>query len=211
MENTKLDNPSTAVQFLDWCYDRAVDGFTAFPSIDDMVVSYINPNKTVEEQIDSLIGWQCTKSATSGFLTGLPGLIAMPVTVPANITSVILVQIRMSAAIAKMRGYDIHDDQVKSFVYATLAGKGASDILKNAGIVIGKKAFAQLVDKTLTRSVTKAINQAVGFRLITKAGSTGVINGMKLVPLIGGIIGGVFDWNTTKAVGKAAKNVFEPI
>jgi hypothetical protein len=42
MENTKLDNPTTAVQFLDWCYDRAVDGFTAFPSIDDMVVSYIN-------------------------------------------------------------------------------------------------------------------------------------------------------------------------
>ncbi|WP_354002318.1 hypothetical protein [Pseudoneobacillus rhizosphaerae] len=48
-------------------------------------------------------------------------------------------QIRMVAVIAYMGGYDLIDDQVKSFVYACLAGSGAKDILKDAGIQIGKK------------------------------------------------------------------------
>jgi hypothetical protein len=37
--------------------------------------------------------------------------------------------------------------------------------------------------------ITK-INQKVGFRLLTKFGSKGVINLGKMVPLTGGIIGG---------------------
>ena len=52
------------------------------------------------------------------------------------------------------------------------------------------------------------INQAVGFRLVTKAGSTGIVNLGKAVPFLGGIIGGTFDAITTKAIGTAAKTVF---
>jgi hypothetical protein len=91
------------------------------------------------ENVNSLIRWQNTKSATSGFLSGLGGVIVMPVAIPANITSVILVQIRMVAAIAHMGGHDLKSDEVKTFVYACLAGNGAKDILKNSGIGIGKK------------------------------------------------------------------------
>ena len=54
----------------------------------------------------------------------------------------------------------------------------------------------------------KRINQAVGFRLVTKAGSRGVVNLVKIVPLVGGVIGGAVDATATKITGETAKRVF---
>ena len=75
-----------------------------------------------EIAIKKLINFQTTKAATSGFVTGFGGVLTMPVTIPANVSSVILFQMRMIAAIALIRGYDLNSDQVQTFVYATLAG-----------------------------------------------------------------------------------------
>ena len=41
-------------------------------------------------QLDNFISWQVAKCGTSGFLTGLGGLITLPVAIPANIASVLL-------------------------------------------------------------------------------------------------------------------------
>ena len=49
------------------------------------------------------------------------------------------VQIRMIAAIEHMRGYDLKDDQVKTFVFICLTSKSASYILKKAGIKAGAR------------------------------------------------------------------------
>ncbi|MGO2174028.1 MAG: EcsC family protein, partial [Staphylococcus equorum] len=73
-------------------------------------------------------------TGTSGFLTGLGGMITLPVALPANITSVVYVQMRMIAAIAHIRGYDLKDDEVKTLVYLCLTGQTAGDILKDVGV-----------------------------------------------------------------------------
>ena len=52
----------------------------------------------------ALIRWQNAKCATSGFIAGLGGSITLPVSIPANISSVLYIQIRMIAAIAYMGG-----------------------------------------------------------------------------------------------------------
>jgi hypothetical protein len=52
------------------------------------------------------------------------------------------------------------------------------------------------------------INRAVGFRLITKFGKTGVINLGKGIPLLGSAVGAVFDGVTTNIVGNAAIKTF---
>lgn len=44
--------------------------------------------------------------------------------------------------------------------------------------------------------------------MVTKAGSTGVINLTKLVPVLGGVVSGTFDAVTTNIVGNAARNMF---
>jgi 4-diphosphocytidyl-2C-methyl-D-erythritol kinase len=54
----------------------------------------------------------------------------------------------------------------------------------------------------------KRINQAVGFRLVTKAGSRGAVNLVKGVPIVGGVVGGALDAATTKVIGQTAKRVF---
>ena len=54
----------------------------------------------------------------------------------------------------------------------------------------------------------RSINKKIGFRLITKAGEKGVINLMKLVPLVGGIVGGTFDGMFVNTCGKTAKKIF---
>ena len=54
------------------------------------------------------------------------------------------------------------------------------------------------------------INRKVGFRLLTKAGTTGVINISKAIPLVGGVVGGTVDGVATGVVGKVAKRTFAP-
>ncbi|MYL65516.1 EcsC family protein [Bacillus hwajinpoensis] len=159
------------------------------------------------ENVDSLIKWQNTKSATSGFLSGLGGIVLLPVTLPANITSVILVQMRMVAAIAHMGGHDLKSDEVKTFVYTCLAGNGAKDILKNSGIQIGNKLAVTGIKK-IPFEVIKKINQAVGFRLMTKFGEKGIINLGKMVPIAGGLVGGTVDAVSTNTIGKIARKLF---
>lgn len=198
----------TIMRALDWSYDKAING--GIPGMEtaiELADNYLQKSGTLEENVKSLILWQNTKSATSGFLSGLGGIITLPIAVPANIASVILVQMRMVAAIAHMGGYDLKDDQVKSFVYACLAGNGAKDILKNSGIQIGKKLAVTGIKK-FPFEVIKKINQAVGFRLLTKFGEKGLINLSKMVPLAGGIIGGTVDAVSTNTIGKIATKLF---
>ncbi len=53
------------------------------------------------------------------------------------------------------------------------------------------------------------INQAVGFRLLTKFGSKGVVNLWKAVPVAGAFVGGAFDSVTTKIIGPLADRLFQ--
>ncbi|MGG1940396.1 EcsC family protein [Paenibacillus polymyxa] len=164
-------------------------------------------NGSLSSKVNSLIRWQNTKSATSGFLTGLGGVITLPVAIPANIASVMYVQIRMIAAIAHMAGYDLRDDRVKTLVYTCLCGNAAKDIVKEFGIKIGTKLTETAIKKISAEVIVK-INQAVGFRLLTKFGEKGVVNLGKAIPLVGGVIGGTMNGITTNLIGNVARDTF---
>ena len=83
-------------------------------------------------------------------------------------------------------------DQVKTLVFVALTGQAATDILKQAGITIGSKVGINLIKK-MPMKVIYQINKKVGFRLVTKFGQKGIINLGKLVPIVGGVIGGTVD------------------
>lgn len=86
-----------------------------------MANDYLKKYKTKEEACKAMIRNQIAKCATSGFITGFGGFITMPVTLPANITSVIYVQMRMIACTSYMAGFDLDSDQTQTLVYACLA------------------------------------------------------------------------------------------
>lgn len=103
----------------------------------------------------------------------------MPVTIPANVGSVLYVQMRMIACTAYLAGYDLKSDQVQTLTIEKIPGK----------------------------ALTK-INQKIGFRFITKFGQKGVLNLGKTVPVVRSIIGGGGDCVETKIIANRAYKMF---
>lgn len=205
-EHTAEVTQEKMMQTLDWAYDKTLTGLPGQKDIHDLVNDYLSKYDK-ETAIKKLINFQTTKAATSGFVTGFGGILTMPVTIPANVSSVILFQMRMIAAIALIRGYDLNSDQVQTFVYATLAGTSLTNIMKQTGIVVGNKMLLGVVKKIPGKTLTK-INQAVGFRMVTKFGTKGAINLGKAVPVAGAFVGGTFDTVTTRTIAKLATKTF---
>jgi len=195
------------MQVLDWAYEKTLNGIPGLDSVDELARKFMLQEGTLQEKADSLIRWQIVKAGTSGFLTGVGGLITLPVAIPANLASVLFIQIRMIAAIAIMGGYDLRDEKVKTLVYVCLAGNFAKDIIQETGILVGTKLTVKVVESISERSLL-AINQRVGFRLVSKYGGKSVINLGKVVPLVGGLIGGTIDSVTTNLIGSTARNIF---
>lgn len=192
---------------LEWGYEKAINGIPGSESVEELANYYLSGSGSIDDKVNSLIKWQKAKCFTSGFITGLGGIITLPVSIPANVSSVLYVQIRMIATIAYMGGYNVKDDRVKTMVYACLCGDSAKQILKDVGIDIGQKLTVSLIKKIPTE-VIKRINKIVGFKLVTKFGEKGAINIVKAVPFIGGAIGGGIDYMSASTVGSTAKKVF---
>ncbi len=198
---------SAMVKILDISYDKALNGVAGMKGAADLATDYMAHGGDLEAQVDALIKNQIIKCGTSGFLTSLGGFITLPVALPANVASVIYMQMQMIAAIARMGGYDLHDDRVKTLIIACLCGNEVKEILKQAGIQIGKKLTERAVQKISSALIVR-INRAVGFRLLTKFGTKGAINLSKAIPVIGGFIGGGVDAYSTKVIGNKAKELF---
>lgn len=192
---------------LNWGYDKALNGAPGLDTAEELAESHLKKGGTKDELVGSLIKWQITKAGTAGFVSGLGGLLALPVTLPTNLASVMFIQIRMIAAIAYIGEYDLSDKKVKSLVFACLVGNKAFDLLRDVGISVGEKVTIQLVSSISVKTI-QTINQRVGFQLLAKAGEKGLINVSKAVPLVGGIIGGSIDSISTNIIGQVARKAF---
>lgn len=196
------------MQLLDKLYEQSVHGIAKVsPPIDELANDYLQKSTNVEDAAKKFISFQIAKCTTSGFITGLGGLITLPVAIPANVGSVLYVQMRMIACLAHMSGYDTHSDQVQTLVYACLAGISIDQIIKNVGIQFGTKLATEMVKKIPGTVLTK-INQKVGFRFLTKFGTKGIINIGKAIPVVGGVISGGFDFVETKIIANRAYKMF---
>ncbi len=189
------------------CYEKALDGLPISKSVSELGTHYLNKYPSKEAAAKHLINAQTAKCTTSGFLTSLGGLITLPVAVPANITSVLYVQLRMIASIAYIGGFNPSDDEVQTLAYLCLTGTAISDVIKGTGIKIGQKVAVNTLKKIPGTVITK-INQRVGFRLLTRFGEKGAVNLVKLIPGVSGIIGGAIDFASTKIIAQKAYNIF---
>jgi uncharacterized protein (DUF697 family) len=178
----------------------------------ELAEDYLSDSRyaTHDARIDSLIRWESSKSFTTGFVTGLGGLIVLPVTIPAAIGAAWIVQARMVGAIAHLRGYDLDDERVRTLAFAAIAGDAtAKEAAKRIGTDLATRASKQAVQRISGRALIE-INKKVGFRLLTKAGTKGVINLSKAIPIVGGVVGGTVDGASTRIVGRIAKETFIP-
>lgn len=188
---------------LRYAYDVAVEGLPGAPNAQALADEYLKEHGKPRVAADSLIQWQAIKGASSGLVTGALGLPAAPAALLAST----YIQLRTVAAIAHLGGHDVSSDRVRILALLCLCGDGATKVLKNAGVEVGAKLCMAAV-KSISGEALKQLNQAVGFRLVTKFGTTGVINLGKAVPVVGALIGGSLDAMSVYAAGKAAKRIF---
>ena len=164
---------SKIAQTLTWAYKQALSSHGPIDGAVALAESYRGRHGSPRRDAHALIRWQTAKAAGLGFITGIPGLPAMPVTLPANLTSVLFIQIRMMAAVAYLGGYDLNDDRVKTVCFACLCGHAARAILREAGIEISQKMAVSALRRVPGKTFIE-INKKVGFRLLTKFGEKGV-------------------------------------
>lgn len=196
------------MKLLDTCYDKCLNGIPKIsPSVAEMANDYLKKHETVDDACRAMLKNQIAKCTTSGIVTGFGGFITMPISIPANVGSVIYVQMRMIACVAYMADYELDSDQTQTFVYACLAGVAVNELLKQAGIKFGVKIANGLIKKIPGKVLTK-INQKVGFRFITKFGTKGIVNLGKLLPGVGAVVGGGLDLVETKIIADRAYKWF---
>ena len=193
-----------------WILDKAVHGIGPLPSASVLADKYRRqPYANDAERVQALIRWTATKNAATGFVTGLGGALTLPVTIPGSLAASLAIQVPMVGAIAEIYGHDSKDDQVQTAMLLCLIGNAMEDVMKSAGVVVGGKVAIEMLKKIPGKTFIE-INKRVGFRLLTKFGTKGVVNLVKLVPLVGGAVGGTFDGMTCYAAGRAADKCFRP-
>lgn len=210
MDPNSLVPTGTINRLLDAAWNWVVLGDSSWnpdKSCYELAKEYGEKGLTADQAVGNLIDWQTAKAAGVGFATGFPGFVFGPVTIPTDLAATTYIQLRMIAAIALINGRDPKQDQVKTLSFLSLCGRGASEALREASVMVGTKLATNQLAKVPGSMLIK-INQFVGFRLVTKAGATGVINLSRLVPVIGGLVSGTVNGWTTRQIGYAAHGFF---
>lgn len=184
-----------------------IDGVGPFKGAQAVAEEHANQYGDREEAVNRMVATHLRMVGATGFVSGLGGLITLPVTVPADMAALYVYQGRMAAAIAYLRGYDIHSEEVRSVVLVSLLGSDGAALLSQVGVDIANKSAASALAK-VPGKVFIEINKTVGFRLITKGGTKGVINMTKVVPIAGGVVGGGINVVSTRTVASYARSNF---
>jgi hypothetical protein len=158
--------------------------------------------------VKGLIKDHTVLAASQGFVTNLGGFATALATVPANLIGVAVIQSRLVAAIAHLRGYDIDDPKVRAAIIITLLGRNQVEKLVDAGVLPSTPmavATAPVFDNELEQQASEKILSA----LLTQIGGKQAVSFVaKKIPVIGGGVGAATDGFSTHSIGQYAANQF---
>ena len=191
-----------------------IDGGGPFDGAAQVARSARAEHPTTESAVHAVVRRHTRLVAASGFATGVGGLITLPVALPANVVGFYVLATRAVAAVAELRGYDTSRPEVRSAVLLTLVGADATDVLKSAGLPslnIGGR-LASLATRRWPPAVLMLVNKGVGFRLLARLGTGGLVRaGSRAVPFLGGAIGAGADAVMLRRIAKHAEHALPPV
>ena len=183
--------------------DRAIHGVGPLPPAaraaeKQLAEQHGDVAKAVREVIENHVRY----AGAQGFVTNLGGLVTAALTIPANITGLALIQCRMVAGIAHLRGYDLEDPRVRNAILVGILGEDSVNALvKRRKIPAPPMALATApqhdpnLDATISVEVaTDLISRVAGKRLATTVG--------RRVPVVGGLVGAGADGYITWRIGR---------
>jgi hypothetical protein len=205
--------PSTvsAGRFVAFLLETGLGGAGPLSSAEDLAAEYLIDRGYANDdrRVDSLIKWETGKNFTTGFVTGLGGLVTFPVSIPGALGASWLIQARMAGAIARIYGHDIGSGRVRTKILLSLAGDVAKDAMKDLGLKLDSKITQRAVDQIPGRALVE-INKRIGSRLLASAGERVLLRVPRAVPVVGGFVGGSLDAVVCRKVGRTAKSLFKP-
>lgn len=196
------------IEMLDILYGQALKSVRPVDySAIELAERYLRKYGESSVAADKLINNQVIKSGTPGFIAGLGGIITFPVAIPANMASLLYIQLRMVAGIACIGGYRPEDDAVRTFAYICLTGRSAAGIIEKAGIEKGEKITVDTL-KCIPVSVLKGINKSIVKSFLMKTGKKSIVKLGEFAPIVGGVVGYGFNFFSSRSVARNAKKIF---
>jgi hypothetical protein len=164
-----------------------------------------------EAAIRRIVRETMAQAGMAGFVTGLGGFITLPIALPANIAGQAVLNARMVAAIAHLRGWDLNDEVVRHSILLVVAGESPNQVLRQFGVRLGQQLTATAI-KRIPMAAIWAINKKAGFMLLAKYGTKrSLVTLAKGIPVAGAAIGSAVDATFTRTVASLAKRSFSPV
>ncbi len=195
--------PHLTASFVHQALDRAISGVGPLDSAALAAEKQLDHHRGDQgAAVKALIESHVRLAGAQGFLTNLGGLATMPVAIPANIGGLALIQCRLVAAIAHLRGYDLDDPRVRDAVLAALLGEERLHELVRRKKLPGTPmalATAPVHDPDLDTIVA---NEVAGELMTRIAGKRLAYTVGRRTPIVGGVVGAGTDGYATWRIGR---------
>jgi hypothetical protein len=204
--------PGLTAAFVREALHRAIHGVGPFPPASAAADRQLQEQKgDVDRAIHEVIENHVRYAGAQGFLTNLGGLATMAFMVPTNISGLALVECRMIAGIAHLRGYDLDDPRVRNAVLVCLLGEESVRELVRAK-KLPAPPMALATAPAHDPRLDLLISAAVASDLVQKvAGKKLAGTAARRIPLVGGLVGMGADGYVTWRIGRYADRELLPL
>ncbi len=203
--------PDLTHTFVREALERAIRGAGPLPPAAEAAEKQLREQRGhVGRGIHEVIENHVRYAGAQGLLTGLGGVVTAAVTIPANVAGLALIQARMIAGIAHLRGYDLDDPRVRNAVLTCMLGREIVDQRIEDRKLPGPPmaiATAPVHDPDLDR----VLAAEVASELITRVGGRRLAVAIaRRTPVVGGAFGMGADGWATWRVGRYAARELRP-
>jgi uncharacterized protein (DUF697 family) len=203
--------PGLTTSFVREALNRAIDGVGPLPPAAAAAEKQLKEQRGhVERAVHEVIENNVRLAGAQGFITNVGGLVTAAVAIPANIVGLTVLQCRMIAGIAHLRGHDLDDPRVRNAILMTLLGEDAvTELVKKKKLPAPPMALATApahdvnLDGVIAAVVASdLIARVAGKRLATTVG--------RRIPVVGGAVGAGADGYFTWRIGRYADRELLP-
>ena len=203
--------PELTTSFVREALNRAISGVGPLPGAAEAADKQLaEQGGNVERAVHEVIENHVRYAGGQGFLTNVGGLVTAALTIPTNITGLALVQCRMIAGIAHLRGHDLDDPRGRNAVLACLMGEDVvNSLIKRKKLPATPMAIATApahdpsLDTLISGHVASdLVTRVAGKRLATTVG--------RKIPVVGGLVGASADGFATWKIGRYADRELLP-
>ena len=117
--------PGLTTTFVREALRRAIAGVGPLPPAAKAAEEQLREQKgNRESAVHEVIENHVVYAGTQGFITNIGGIVTAVIALPANVSGLAVIQCRMLAGIAHLRGYDLDDPRVRNAILVLHAGRG---------------------------------------------------------------------------------------